>query len=405
MTEADPPLQIPAEPDPNWGKSYIRDAPPPSRSRTLPDDPLFDQFWAAYPRKIGKIGAQKAWQRVTRKSTDPALIIEAAGRFARECSQSGTAAKYITHPARWLRDGRYADAVPVAAFREARPASVIVEGTVCRVHPDFPAWPAVWGPPDGDPDSWVWTEFPISQDPEGWLLCPHCRENTIEGGEGDHVFVHPDRDSYEPANPLKTRGGYTLIAMTCACGLRLALATANHKGMFRLSLFAVTSADPEFESPVERMFWQACRDVWPPRLSDDLVPQHPVRAGGRQFYLDFALLRKGQPNYRIGFEIDGHATHSSPADIAKDRQRQRLLEAAGWRIIRFGGSEVHRDARRCAAEALRHVQAYRPPADGRPAPEPGTDPWASAPWASSRFASYARPLPKEVPNCLPSMPP
>jgi hypothetical protein len=32
-----------------------------------------------------------------------------------------------------------------------------------------------------------------------------------------------------------------------------------------------------------------------------------------------------------------------------------VLEEAGWKIIRFGGSEVHRDSWQCAAEALRHA--------------------------------------------------
>ena len=53
----------------------------------------------------------------------------------------------------------------------------------------------------------------------------------------------------------------------------------------------------------------------------------------------------------IGIELDGYATHSSPPKIADDRHRQRMLEAAGWHIIRFGGAEVHRDAARCVREA------------------------------------------------------
>jgi len=39
------------------------------------------------------------------------------------------------------------------------------------------------------------------------------------------------------------------------------------------------------------------------------------------------------PDRKIGIELDGFATHSSTADIAKDRQRQRAIEAEGWRII------------------------------------------------------------------------
>lgn len=330
----------------------------PPRTRAAPDDPLFDEFWTIYPRKIGKAGAGRAWQRVTRHGGDPSAIIAAATLFARECSDAGTATKYIPHPARWLRDGRYAD--EAAGGERAEPAVAADDGKSYRLHPGFPAWPTTWGPPDGEPDSWVWTKRPLSLTPDGELLCPHCGDPTIEGGEGADVFAHPDQDGYEPGNPLETRGGYTIITMTCACGLRLALASANHKGMFCLQLFAVTAAGPSFDSPVERMFWQACRDAWPPHLSDLLAPQYPVNVRGRQFYLDFALMDGVAPGPRVGFEIDGHATHSSPQAIAADRQRQRMLEEAGWRIIRFGGREVHHDARRCATEALRHVRAQRP---------------------------------------------
>lgn len=94
-------------------------------------------------------------------------------------------------------------------------------------------------------------------------------------------------------------------------------------------------------SPIEKSFWNAHQKLALRELAG-LVPQHPV---GR-FFLDFAL-----PGLKIGIELDGFATHSSTADIARDRQRQRAIEAAGWRIIRFGGAEVHRDAAACVQQA------------------------------------------------------
>jgi very-short-patch-repair endonuclease len=95
------------------------------------------------------------------------------------------------------------------------------------------------------------------------------------------------------------------------------------------------------ESPIEQKFREACLRLDTPVLRD-LVPQHPV-AGYR---IDFAL-----PDRKIGIELDGFATHSSTADIEKDRRRQRDLEGRGWYIIRFGGREVHRDADYCAQQA------------------------------------------------------
>jgi very-short-patch-repair endonuclease len=67
--------------------------------------------------------------------------------------------------------------------------------------------------------------------------------------------------------------------------------------------------------------------------------------GGRR-RIDFAI-----PDRKIGIELDGHATHSSTQAIADDRRRQRRLESAGWRIIRFGGAEVYADANGCVRQA------------------------------------------------------
>ena len=94
-------------------------------------------------------------------------------------------------------------------------------------------------------------------------------------------------------------------------------------------------------SPIERQFWEAHCQLALPELKG-LVSQHPVL----NYRVDFAL-----PGSMIGIELDGFASHSSTADITRDRQRQRAIEAAGWYLIRFGGAEVHRDAEQCVREA------------------------------------------------------
>jgi hypothetical protein len=81
----------------------------PSRRSRPADDPLFDEFWAVYPRRVGKIGAQSIWPKVIRQGAAPRQIISAAERFRDECRASGTEKRFIPHPASWLRDGRYGD--------------------------------------------------------------------------------------------------------------------------------------------------------------------------------------------------------------------------------------------------------------------------------------------------------
>ena len=103
-----------------------------------------------------------------------------------------------------------------------------------------------------------------------------------------------------------------------------------------------------FASPIEDSFWRAHQRLKLRPLAG-LVRQYKVG----QYRLDFAL-----PHKKIGIELDGHLTHSSPAAIAADRRRQRWLESKGWYIIRFGGQEVFKDADGCIREAALLVQRY-----------------------------------------------
>ena len=72
-------------------------APPPRPS-------LFDEFWAAYPRKTDKGNARKAWDKATKK-TDPARIIAAAASLA----ASKPDLKFTAHPSTWLNGERWDD--------------------------------------------------------------------------------------------------------------------------------------------------------------------------------------------------------------------------------------------------------------------------------------------------------
>lgn len=97
------------------------EAPIKPRS-SLIENPLFDEFYASYPRKTGKQGARREWHRITslRVGVDPQRVIAAAQRFRDECRAKGTDPKYIPHPASWLHDGRYEDepSTPSAPQRE-----------------------------------------------------------------------------------------------------------------------------------------------------------------------------------------------------------------------------------------------------------------------------------------------
>jgi len=61
----------------------------------------------------------------------------------------------------------------------------------------------------------------------------------------------------------------------------------------------------------------------------------------------------GKEVARIGVECDGHQYHDASREAAaRDKARDRALTSAGIRIMRFTGSEIHRNAVSCANDVL-----------------------------------------------------
>jgi len=90
----------------------------------------FEDFWAAYPRKIGKGAARKAWIKALTK-TDPATVLSAVR------SQPWPAdVQFLPHPATWLNQERWTDE-PMDNSLEARMARVIQKS-----EDDFEGWTA-----------------------------------------------------------------------------------------------------------------------------------------------------------------------------------------------------------------------------------------------------------------------
>lgn len=71
------------------------------REREIPSPSAFDEFWSAYPRKLDKGKARKAWGAAIKK-TEPSVIIEAAKRYAQSPDAKREGGKYLKYPATWL---------------------------------------------------------------------------------------------------------------------------------------------------------------------------------------------------------------------------------------------------------------------------------------------------------------
>lgn len=86
-----------ANPNAEREREKEREKDPPSS----PDTRDFDDFWAAYPRKVDKGKARRAWSGALRK-TDAQTIINAARAYAQSDDATREGGKYLKYPATWL---------------------------------------------------------------------------------------------------------------------------------------------------------------------------------------------------------------------------------------------------------------------------------------------------------------
>jgi very-short-patch-repair endonuclease len=91
-----------------------------------------------------------------------------------------------------------------------------------------------------------------------------------------------------------------------------------------------------------------------------ILPQYQI--GMRQ--VDFAIIISGvaKEEIRIVVECDGHDWHEKTKEqAAHDKNRNRDLTIAGWKLLPFTGSEIWRNPQRCAGEvgtlATNEIQA------------------------------------------------
>ena len=89
----------------------------------------------------------------------------------------------------------------------------------------------------------------------------------------------------------------------------------------------------------------------PERLGTFGVPQCQI--GSHR--VDFAFVSRfgppGQPLHLLAVECDGHDFHERTKEQAqRDKSRDRDIAALGVHVIRFTGSEIWRDPRKCAAD-------------------------------------------------------
>lgn len=101
---ADAPGGAARAPKPSNNHQPLSEANASSRDAGATKETDFDQFWRAYPAKVGKKAAQIAWKRA--KDRPPiADVLSAIDRYRRAKPQD----RDWCHPATWINQGRWAD--------------------------------------------------------------------------------------------------------------------------------------------------------------------------------------------------------------------------------------------------------------------------------------------------------
>ena len=81
-----------------------------AKPKKPPGGERFAEFWQAYPRKVGKQAAARAFEKATKAGTDPEAIVAAGTAYGAATALWDKAdQQFIPHPSTWLNQGRWDD--------------------------------------------------------------------------------------------------------------------------------------------------------------------------------------------------------------------------------------------------------------------------------------------------------
>ena len=102
--------------------------PEKTRGTDYPDS--FLKFWEAYPKKVGKDAAFRAWKKIKRPVETVDAILEAL-RWQNDLSQwRQNNGRYVPNPATYLNEGRWKDIQPVSAIDQWLAEENLADNTI-----------------------------------------------------------------------------------------------------------------------------------------------------------------------------------------------------------------------------------------------------------------------------------
>jgi len=134
-------------------------------------------------------------------------------------------------------------------------------------------------------------------------------------------------------------------------------------GMWQRDVLIAAHKIKSCESPIEQLFaiyfLYAIKETG---FADSnmviFTPQEQVEINGRNFRVDFMIKAQIKGEWvSLAVECDGFEFHETKARATKDKQRERLLRAAGYELIRFTGSEIVANPYEVCLETIEYMKS------------------------------------------------
>jgi very-short-patch-repair endonuclease len=90
--------------------------------------------------------------------------------------------------------------------------------------------------------------------------------------------------------------------------------------------------------------------------------QEEIKTLHNKYYVDFLICydqyvcNKLNKNFKLIIECDGYEFHQKTKEqVEKDNEREYNLKIMGYQIIRFSGSEIYKDSKKCVEKVLDYI--------------------------------------------------
>lgn len=97
------------------GDAPKQDTKPKRQRRIIETTPAFESFWSAYPNRVAKSNALKAWTKIQPDETLANRITDDVRRRATSDAWTKDQGQFIPHPATYLNQRRWEDEIPLPA--------------------------------------------------------------------------------------------------------------------------------------------------------------------------------------------------------------------------------------------------------------------------------------------------